>query len=391
MCRSYLTRGLLAAALGLAPAIPLRATESARPLVVVPAGEGRVSINLRGPAAAALRQYLAADPSPAHLEKVFSFSVKRPGTPIPMLAHLEWKGDTAQLVPQASLSPGLTYIAVVNGPALGRGLSTLTQEYRVPEDRTPSAAVIEGVYPTGSEVPANLLKFYVRFSVPMAEGHLFQHARLLDGAAQPIPQALREVELWSDDHRRATVWISPGRTKQSLGLSESLGPVLQPHRSYTFEITSGLPDVHGHRMPNGLRHSFRTAGFQRNAVKMQDWRLAIPSPGGRQPLTVHFPQPLDHFLAERTITVQDTAGHPVAGQGTVSHDSAEWQFVPKTPWRSERYTLVAAGDLEDLAGNSLTRPFEATTGAAARPPVHPPLFRREFSVGAGHPHNADAH
>ena len=45
--------------------------------------------------------------------------------------------------------------------------------------------------------------------------------------------------------------------------------------------------------------------------------------------------------------------------------------------------VVAGGELEDLAGNSLLRPFEAPVGSAPKPAAGPPTFRREFTVAGG--------
>jgi hypothetical protein len=41
---------------------------------------------------------------------------------------------------------------------------------------------------------------------------------------------------------------------------------------------------------------------------------------------------------------------------------------------------MAAGVVEDLAGNSFYRPFEAPSGQASKPLAIPPSFHREFQV-----------
>jgi methionine-rich copper-binding protein CopC len=339
-----------------------------------------VSVELRGPAAAALRQYLGADTSAARLEPVLRVSVVRKGPEVPMLARLEWKGDRAVLTPQAALTPGRSYLATFDGPKVGPSLSRVTCRYRVPVDSSSSHGAVAALYPADSQVPANLLKFYLVFSTPMAEGHLFEHLRLLDAAGHPISQAFREVELWSDGHRRATVWISPGRTKQSLGLSEALGPVLRPQQQYTFELTPGMTDATGHALSTGIRHPFRTGGFDRQQPRIAGWRIAAPRGGSPLPLTVNFGEPLDHFLAARVIGVEDEQGRPVAGAVKVAANGRTWAFRPRSAWRAGHYTLVAGGELEDLAGNSLLRPFEAVSGTAPRPQAQPPQYRRSFRV-----------
>ena len=55
---------------------------------------------------------------------------------------------------------------------------------------------------------------------------------------------------------------------------------------------------------------------------------------------------------------QDAAGNEIEGRVEVALQEHRWRFIPSTPWNSERYVLKARTDLEDLAGNSIGRPFE---------------------------------
>jgi hypothetical protein len=256
----------------------------------------------------------------------------------------------------------------------------MTAEYTVPVQRRPSEARITAVYPSQGVLPANLLKFYVHFSEAMSEGHLFEHARLLDGEGRPIAQAFREVELWSADHRRVTLWINPGRTKQSLGLSESLGPVLAPGRTCTLTITPGLPDEQGRPLAKGKRHPFRTGAPDREPPDIERWQLDLPAAGSRAAFTVRFPEPLDHALASRLIRVERRPGEAVAGSAAVAEDCRSWRFTPQSAWQPGEHELVAGGELEDLAGNSLARPFETTEGQGSKPSPIPPEFRRRFRI-----------
>src|SRR5262249_43304176 len=87
-------------------------------------------------------------------------------------------------------------------------------DYRVPTPAPHQPAVVEMVYPTADKLPANLLKFYVHFSRPMREGPaIFDRIHLLDADDRPVPEPWRLTELWSDDCRRLTLCIHPGRIK----------------------------------------------------------------------------------------------------------------------------------------------------------------------------------
>jgi hypothetical protein len=368
------------------PAAPAAVRPVLSSLWMVPdaSDPGRITARLQGPAAEALRERLGAEASPRQVEELFYVAVKPAAgrEPLPMLARLEWSGDAGVLTPQASLTPGLTYVAAFLGSRLGPGLDDLRAEHTASVSTESSPARVTAVYPSQQEVPANLLKFYLRFSEPMAQGEVFRHARLLDEGGKPVEQAFREVELWAEGHRRLTLWINPGRTKRALGLSESLGPVLEEHRSYTLEISPGLKDQKGRPISSGFRHPFRTAGHDRDQPRINEWAVQAPRPETREPLQVRFPEPMDHALAGRLLEVLTGLDEPVTGRIELSDDAVHWRFTPDQPWETGEYVLAAGGALEDLAGNSLLRPFETAPGKGPKPAAEPPLFRRTFTVTA---------
>lgn len=340
-----------------------------------PAEPGKVTVLLTGEGAAHLRKAGAGSPDLLYL----TVKGKADAAPVPILATRTDRAGECRLTPGVSLTRGLTYQAVFEGPKLSPSLPRLVREYEVPADTTPSDARVSAVFPANPEVPANLLKLYVHFSRPMGEGRVFEFARLLDADGKPIRQAFHEIELWSPDHRRLTLLINPGRTKRALGLSEWLGPVLEENRRYTLEIRSGLPDQQGRPLAEPLRHSFRTAGFDRTQPDLQSWRLSTPAPGSRAPLVIDFGEPLDRALAERTLEVS-RAGSAVAGEIALDPETRRWSLTPTAPWQPGEYAIQADGDLEDLAGNSLLRPFETEAGNGPKPAVDGPEYRRTFEI-----------
>lgn len=336
----------------------------------------RVSVHLTGSLARALRDRLDGDLNATAAEPHFFLALEqRPD--VPVLARLEAVGEELRLTPQAPLTRGQRYVAVFRGAGLpGKG-GALRREFLVPEDRRPSTSEVREIYPRLPELPANVFRFYVWFSEPMAEGHVHKHLRLLDEGGKPVPRAFHEVELWAEDHRRLTLWLSPGRTKEALGISEHSGPVLMPARSYTLEIGAGLPDRQGRPLARAFRYVFRTSAPDHRQPEIGSWRVEAPRSGTRRPLTVHFPEPLDRPLADRLLTVT-AGGESLPGEGAVSRDGRSWSFAPAAAWSNVPHSVEAGGELDDLAGNSLYRPFETTAGTAPRPTVDAPVFRRPF-------------
>src|SRR5262249_6927483 len=143
-------------------------------------------------------------------------------------------------VPRYPLVPGRHYRASFR-PDEGRAL---TVEYRVPPRPATPPAVVDRVYPTASELPANQLKFYIHFSRPMRETRdICNHFHLSGRDGEPVPDPWRRTELWSADGKRLTLWIHPGRIKQGVNLREEFEPVLSPGREYTLVIDDKLLDA----------------------------------------------------------------------------------------------------------------------------------------------------
>jgi len=50
--------------------------------------------------------------------------------------------------------------------------------------------------------------------------------------------------------------------------------------------------------------------------------------------------------------------NPVPGQSTLGAEERSWAFTPATAWSASPYTLLVSPELEDVAGNSVTRVFD---------------------------------
>jgi hypothetical protein len=67
---------------------------------------------------------------------------------------------------------------------------------------------------------------------------------------------------------------------------------------------------------------------------------------------------MEHALLHRLLTVADASGKAVEGAIELTDNETRWRFTPKAAWPAGAYHLVADTRLEDLAGNSIERPFE---------------------------------
>ncbi len=264
-------------------------------------------------------------------------------------------GHALRLTPAVQLAPGGVYrVAVV-----AQGVKLPTLEYRVPASMAAVATRVERVYPTADRIPANLLKFYLYFSAPMRDTDgIFDHLHLIDSQGQSVHDPWRRQSLWSDDGRRLTLLIHPGRIKKGVNLREELGPVLRPGETYTLVIDRDVLDAAGQPLVASERKTFLATAEVNSRVLVGDWKLSSPRAQTREPLLITFDRALDHALARRLLRVSDARGEPFSGSVELGPDERQCRWVPHQPWTLGLHTLDVDEVLEDLAGNTVTRVFD---------------------------------
>lgn len=266
-----------------------------------------------------------------------------------------------RFAPRYPLEAGVIYRAVYRStqPQIGNESPAATAEFEIAPAQAAKPTELTAIYPSSNRLPENQLKFYLHFSAPMARGEAYEHLRLLDAKGQPIELPFLELgeELWDREGKRFTLFFDPGRIKRGLKPREELGPAIEEGKSYTLLVDDGWHDAAGRALAAEVRKRFDVGPPDETPPNVAKWKLAAPPAGGREPLAVEFPEPLDHALLGRLLRVE-RGGEPVAGEIAIDRLETRWRFTPRDAWRPGSYNLVAGKELEDLAGNSLARPFE---------------------------------
>ncbi|MEM7539693.1 MAG: hypothetical protein AAF639_46485 [Chloroflexota bacterium] len=291
--------------------------------------------------------------------------------------------ERLRLYPRYPFDPNVTYIARANLAVLNTllgeqtELSTLSNmallELTFSEPAVPSTSntTVTDVYPSADILPENLLRFYIHFSSPMRSGDAYDHIRVLDSNGDVVERPFLAIgrELWNPAKTRLTVMLDPGRIKRNMAPNQQAGLPLVSGESYRLVIDSEWEDASGHPLSEAYQKSFRVGQADFDSPQVTDWQLVEPAIDTAESLTVHFPEPMDHALLQRMLTVQYLDGTqqdaPTSIPGVVSVGDGEqtWQFTPDTPWQQGRYQLVINTLLEDIAGNSLRRPFDTDVNA----------------------------
>lgn len=267
-------------------------------------------------------------------------------------------------VPRYPFEPGLTYRVTLNvgrlPSATDNDAQSISYEFALPAPPPTPPTFVEHVYPSASRLPENQLKFYLHFSAPMSRGAAYDHIHLLDSSGDAIDYPFLRLgeELWDPSGTRFTLFFDPGRIKRGLKPREDVGPVLEAGNSYTLVVDRNWPDASGRPLGDSYRKPFYAVRADNDPPEPQQWQMTVPAAGSTGPFELALGEPLDHAMLRRVLMVADSRGEAVAGRVETADQETRWRFQPQSPWAPGRYSLVDAAILEDLAGNSIGRPFE---------------------------------
>jgi len=218
---------------------------------------------------------------------------------------------------------------------------------------------IVNIYPSVKEVPANILKWYIRFSRPVNPVKIYEHIQFLneDGAAIDRSILNLKAPLLSDDGTLLTIWIEPGRQKRLLGPNRHLGSVFDPYATYILQIDGAIKDMEGSNMVNPVSHRFVTTDADREQPSIDAWSVGSLQAHTLNPLTIAITEQVDYGSLIDAFGLY-YQGHRVAG--TLEYDSHgnTILFQPEENWQAGDYTISLEQQLEDLAGNNLMHLFD---------------------------------
>jgi len=225
------------------------------------------------------------------------------------------------------------------------------------------------VYPTAQVLPENLLRVYVYYPRAMAVSAGLSDIRLLDADGTPLDGVFLPTreDLWSQDRRRLTVLMDPGRVKSGLDASEAMGRALRSGHSYTLEVSEGSLDAAGCVLGQKTTVAFQVGPPDLDPPDPSEWELSTPMLGSRDPLVVNLGSPHDHLSLAFRLRVLGADGSIVPGQIGLSPNETGWEFIPRAAWKAETYSLTIADSLEDLAGNRPGVLFDLPSGQASEP------------------------
>ena len=263
--------------------------------------------------------------------------------------------------PGLPLVPGRSYTvrlrwngiaAFLEEPRLVR--SPVEWRFRVPGAPPAKPPVGLSIEPAGGAIPVNLLRIHLGFDRPMRSESVEQHVRLVSSAGNEIPGVLVPVPggLWDPTGRRLTLLLRPDRGETR---DASARPALRPGERVELVVSGSWPDRSGAPLGRTVRKGWVVTMPDRRAPDSRSWILRVPAVDGEDPLRVEFHDVLDAALLRRSLDVV-LGDEVVPGRWLVRNGGRAAAFLPARRWSSERYRLVVAGSLEDLAGHPVRGP-----------------------------------
>ncbi len=300
--------------------------------------------------------------SDEQFQRVLSLKLQQTEQSLPaILGRYQVKKDRLEFKPAFPLVRDTGYRAVFDPRSLGLSAdikaTSLDATYSIPLPDTKPPRVL-AIYPSGRKLPANHLKFYIQFSEPMQQGDIFRYFSLFNKTQNRlVPRPFRHTELWSPDGKQLTLWFHPGRQKVGVNLNVELGAILNRGDEYELQISQKWAGLSGLALGVPFKKEFSAIAMDERQPEIEKWILSTPQAGTRKPLICQLGAPLDYALLHSQLTVQTEAGEKLSGKIRLNQHESIWRFIPDEAWQPGRYRLVVGTVLEDLAGNSIARPF----------------------------------
>jgi hypothetical protein len=286
----------------------------------------------------------------------------------------EWaaEGGNAVFTPKYPLKPGTKYRVLGTGEFL---------EVRTTRPAPVKPTRLTHIYPVLSELPENVLRFYLEFDGPMPRGDSYRYVRLLDEKGEKDPLPFVEIdELWNADQTRFTLLVDPGRIKKEVKPRIDLGPVFRQGKKYTLVVSGKWPTLSGAPLGSDVTKAITATAPLPDALDPKAWTVTAPGDPTRA-LTVAFGRPMDRPVLLRALAVLGRDGKPLAGTAEAIDQDGGWSFRPNGQWTPGDYTLRVDPVLEDVCGNRVDQPFEVDLLRGAPKDIKPAPVDIPFTVG----------
>ena len=220
------------------------------------------------------------------------------------------------------------------------------------------------IYPSADSIPANILRFYIKFSHPMQETGILKHIHLSHENGKNITGVFfdNDYELWNKERTVVTILVDPGRVKKGLFANNTMGWAFDVGKTYALTVDSLLLDFNDKHFEKSYTKSFMTVSADTIAPDIKNWTVNVPLSKTNMPLKINFKDNIDHISACTLIQVIDKNKKVISGNIFLKNSEKEWELIPKNHWEKGSYTIIVSSHLEDIVANSIYGVFDHRIG-----------------------------
>lgn len=312
-----------------------------------------------------------ADPS-NHLQVYVGKSAMCCANKLPMAGRYTTNDRTIIFKPAFNFNDRQTYTAVTKSGNTGHDSEARTlHEFRLESANRAAAPEVIEIYPSGDKIPENTLRFYIHFSTPMKPHVSADYIKLVnnDGVEDSAAFMAFKQELWSEDRKRLTVLMDPGRIKRGVAQNRISGPALIEGNHYSIVVQHGWPSAAGNGVAPAFEKRFLATRALRALPDTDLWSLNVPRMSTREPLEINLDRAFDIALLENAVTVLNSIGEVIPGTVAIMNTERTWQFKPRTPWTASTVRVAVASLLEDVAGNNFLELLDHSVDSAVNATV----------------------
>ncbi|MEM7539158.1 MAG: hypothetical protein AAF639_43770 [Chloroflexota bacterium] len=286
----------------------------------------------------------------------------------PIAGHYEADNQSVRFIPQFTFVAGQDYVIRVRHQSEDNGGFYKLTPFKIQANTPVVHPEVTAIYPSGDVLPENVLRFYIRFSTPMKPHVAFDYIKLVDASGNVDDAAFMKFkqELWSEDRKRLTVLMDPGRIKRNVSTNLSLGPALHKGESYRLVVEGGWPTTNGTETLASFSKSFVVSDALRELPTSANWEITAPTIRTKDALEIKFDRPFDYQLLHKDIQVFSAEGEEIKGESFIENHETEWHFQPDEAWVNDQITIVVDSELEDVAGNNFRDLLDHSIGTETR-------------------------
>ncbi len=272
----------------------------------------------------------------------------------PVAGQYEVDAGVVTFIPTFEFIEGQNYVVRVSQVGADDVVVHTLTEFNIQSDALALPAQVTTIFPSGTSLPENVLRFYIHFSKPMTPHVAFDYIKLVDANGDVDDAAFMRFkqELWSEDRKRLTLLMDPGRIKREVSTNLRLGPALRKGQHYTLVVEGGWPAANAGQVIARYEKPFQVSDALRKLPHVEQWAITAPLVDSKSALKIKFDRPFDSQLLQTDINIFSDTGLYIPGEITVHHSESAWHFQPYYKWTGKRIHIVVDSELEDVAGNN---------------------------------------